>query len=365
MSIDDVAPVFERINSTGTRLTIYDLMRAATWSQEFDLGATIEDITSSLEAKAFHRLDNKTFLRALGAAAGPDFSASSIDALRDLTREKLAEAAAETKRSAQLAADFLATQIGAPRSEALPYANQFAVLCEIFRVLPRPNSTQLLQIKYWFWQTTLAGYFGGWDSGQMTQDARRIRRFAKSEVVTLQENVVVPTASLWRAKPFRSNSAVSKMLGLMLGHGEPLDLVNGQRIDVDRSLAWSNDKEYHHFFPQAYLARQKIGASGSNLVANIVLLTSKSNIEIRDKAPSQYLAEIIYEVGVEILVERLESNMVPREALDAALVDDYDSFLTLRAEHLHRHARELAGDEVALDKLDPDEVDDSADDTTE
>jgi hypothetical protein len=38
MSINDVAPVFERINSTGTRLTIYDLMRAATWSPDFDLG---------------------------------------------------------------------------------------------------------------------------------------------------------------------------------------------------------------------------------------------------------------------------------------------------------------------------------------
>jgi uncharacterized protein with ParB-like and HNH nuclease domain len=32
MSIKDVAPIFERINSTGTRLTIVDLMRAATWS---------------------------------------------------------------------------------------------------------------------------------------------------------------------------------------------------------------------------------------------------------------------------------------------------------------------------------------------
>ena len=42
MSIDDVAPVFERINSTGTRLTIYDLMRAATWSPDFDLGNTVE-----------------------------------------------------------------------------------------------------------------------------------------------------------------------------------------------------------------------------------------------------------------------------------------------------------------------------------
>ena len=365
MSIDDVAPVFERINSTGTRLTIYDLMRAATWSQEFDLDNTIEGIKSSLEAKAFHRLEPKTFLRALGAAAGPDFSASSINALRDLPRETLSAAADATKKAAQLAADFLATEIGAPRAEALPYANQFAVLCEIFRVLPYPNSAQLDQIKSWFWQTTLAGYFSGWDSGQMTQDTRRLRRFALGEVTTLQENVVVPTSTLWRAKPFRSNSAVSKMLGLMLGHRKPLDLINGQRIDVDKSLAWSNDKEFHHFFPQAYLARKKISASGSNLVANIVLLTSKSNIEIRDKAPSEYLAAIIDDVGREVLARRLESNMVPASTIDAALADDYNAFLSLRAEHLHRYARALTGDDAALAQLDPDEVDDSDDDSTE
>lgn len=40
MSIKDVAPVFERINSTGTRLTIFDLMRAATWSPDFDLATS-------------------------------------------------------------------------------------------------------------------------------------------------------------------------------------------------------------------------------------------------------------------------------------------------------------------------------------
>lgn len=56
MSIEDVAPVFERINSTGTRLTIYDLMRAATWSPEFDLGNTVDRIKSSLEMKKYHTL---------------------------------------------------------------------------------------------------------------------------------------------------------------------------------------------------------------------------------------------------------------------------------------------------------------------
>ncbi len=128
MSINDVAPVFERINSTGTRLTIYDLMRAATWSPEFDLGKTIDSIKRSLTGKKFQELDNKTFLRALAAAAGNDFSSASIDALRDLDRDQLIKAADETKEAADRAADFLATEIRAPRADALPYANQFAFL---------------------------------------------------------------------------------------------------------------------------------------------------------------------------------------------------------------------------------------------
>lgn len=157
MSINDVAPVFERINSTGTRLTIYDLMRAATWSPEFDLGKTITEIQDSLEVKKFHSFDNKTFLRSLGAASGSDFSSGSIDSLRHLDPDRLHTCAEEVKSAAQLAVDFLSTEIGAPRAEALPYANQFAVLIELFRVLPHPNADQLKEIKKWFWGTTLSG----------------------------------------------------------------------------------------------------------------------------------------------------------------------------------------------------------------
>jgi hypothetical protein len=62
----------------------------------------------------------------------------------------------------------------------------------------------------------------------------------------------------------------------MLAASGPLDIINGQKIDVGKSLSWSNDKEYHHFFPQAYLARKRIGSSKANVVGNIVLLTSKS-----------------------------------------------------------------------------------------
>ena len=364
MSINDVAPVFERINSTGTRLTIYDLMRAATWSPEFDLGKTIDGIKKSLTSKKFQELDNKTFLRALAAAGGGDFSSASIDALRDLGREKLIKAAEETKQAADRAADFLATEIKAPRAEALPYANQFAFLCEVFRVLPHPNGEQLRKLTEWFWLTTLSGYFSGWDSGQMTTDTRTIRNFATGKVTTLTVPAALPSPNLWEVKPFRSNSAVSKMLALMLAHHTPLDLVNGQRIDMDKSLSWSNDKEYHHFFPMAYLARRKVPAGRSNVVANIVLLSSISNINIRDSAPSEYLREIIDRDGRGRLVERMKSNLVPEEALEAALQDNYDQFLKVRANHIHQIAQQLAG-RTSAKVIDAEEIDDSDEDPTE
>jgi len=363
MSIDDVAPVFERINSTGTRLTIYDLMRAATWSPDFDLGNTVDDIKRTLEPKRYHTLDNKTFLRTLGAAAGGDFSKQSIDALRELDKKRLSAAAEAMKAASLRAADFLATEISAPRAEALPYSNQFAVLCEVFRLLPHPNATQLAEIKRWFWLTTLSGYFGGWDSGQMTQDTRHVRDFAAGRSATLGEGGVVPSSSLWGVKQFRSNSAVSKMLGLMLAVAAPLDLLNGQRIDVDKSLAWSNDKEYHHVFPQAYLKRSGVRGNEANLVGNIVLLTSKSNIDIRDSAPSEYLSRISAESGREALVQRLASNLVPEAALDAALANDYTLFLGLRSEHLHAHVQSLTGPTRFMAQSE--DIDDSDDDPTD
>jgi hypothetical protein len=366
MSIHDVAPVFERINSTGTRLTIYDLMRAATWSPEFDLGKTIENIKTSLEEKKFHSFENKTFLRCLGAASGSDFSSGSIDSLRHLEPDMLHSCAEQIKKSAQLAVDFLSTEVKAPRAEALPYANQFAVLVELFRVLPTPNSNQLNELKRWFWITTLSGYFSGWDSGQMATDARAIRDFAAGNSQIIDITAATPTASLWMAKPFRTNSAISKMIALMFAIKNPLDIVTGQKIDIDKSLAWSNDKEFHHFFPQAYLTTLGIKAGKGNVPANIILLTSKSNISISDNAPSVYLKKIIDSDGREKLVERLESNLVPEAALDAALNDDYDTFLNIRSTYLHGMAESLSGvNSDGLVEVSPEEIDDSDVDPTE
>jgi hypothetical protein len=343
MPIKDIAPIFERINSTATPLTIVDLMRAATWDPEFDLRDAIDDILAELQTRDYGTFDRKTILRVTSAVAGYGFAIDDMDSLRDKSTSELEEIMRGVREGSRRAVDFLASHIRAPRAAALPYANQFAVLAELFRRVPSPTGAQFTAIEQWFWRTTLGGYFGGWNTGQMSSDYAAVGAFANGGD-ELPAAAPLPRGDVWRLTQFRSNSAVSKMLALMLSYEDPLDLLTGQRIDPRKSLAWSNDKEYHHFFPRDFLKSQGVTPGKANAVANIVMLTSASNIAISNKAPNEYLGNLVETVGREEVLARLKRSFVSADALDAALRNDYDAFLRARSDTLQLRALELVGE---------------------
>ena len=341
MPINDIAPIFERINSTGTPLTIVDLMRAATWNPAFDLRDSISAVLTELQSRAFSDLDPKTILRSVAASAGFGFAVEDIDRLRTKSVEELRVTIEAVGEASRRAVDFLTSHIKAPRPQALPYANQFAVLTYIFDKVPVPSGEEFAEIERWFWRTTMSGYFGGWNSGQMAADFNAVDAFATGG--QLEVSAALPRDEIWRVTQFRSNSAVSKMLALMLSYSEPVDLLTGQRIDARVSLAWNNDREYHHLFPRDYLKGKRISIGRSNSAANIVLLTSASNIRITNRAPSEYLGELIAQVGRHETLRRCATLLVSEQALDAALADDYQAYLLARAATLQELALSLVG----------------------
>lgn len=346
MSIDDIAPIFERINSTATALTIVDLMRAATWSPDFDLRDSIDDLLKGLSTRSYDGIDRKTMLRAVSAAAGFGFAVDDIDRLRGKSPDELRAIINEVEEAARRAVDFLTGHIKAPRPQSLPYANQFAVLTELFRRITAANADQFRATERWFWRSTLSGYFGGWNTGQMAHDWRAVEKFSEGGPgAEIEVPAALPRSEIWRLTQFRSNSAVSKMLALLLSYQDVLDLLTGQRIDPRPSLSWSTDKEFHHFFPRDYLKRVGVTPGRANAAGNIVLLGSASNIAISNMAPADYLQVIIDDVGYDELLNRCRSCLVPEEALKAALKNDYDAFLVARSDELHRIALHLVGEE--------------------
>lgn len=341
MAIEDVGPVFERINRTGTRLDIVDLMRAATWTPDFDLRDSIDAVLAVLDAKAYGSIEQRVLLRAIAAAAGFGFTTEDIQLLRSITKAELRDAVGRTEQAARRAVDFPTTQIKTPTSAALPSQSVFAVLTEIFRQVEKPTSAQYAAIRRWFWRSVLGGYFRGWTRAQMTADITAINEFANGSA-EISVAAGVPHNDIWWRTPFRVDSALAKMHALMLAYADPMDLRNGQHIDVGKALSWANDKEFHHVFPQAFLARQGVPADRINVPANIIMLTSVSNIAISDQRPSAYLRDITDWDGEAALQQRLASCIIDEPAYQAMLRDNYDAFVHARAATLHRHASTLA-----------------------
>jgi hypothetical protein len=341
MALEDVAPIFERINSTGTPLTIVDLMRAATWSPEFDLIDTIDDILDGLAGKGFEGVDRKVILRNISASAGGGFSAASIDDLRKVRPEDLKAAAEETKQAYYRAVDFLSTQIRVEGAAALPYSNQLTVLAEVFRRIPSPSAKQYAEIRLWLWRTALSGYFSGWNTGEMASDLKAVREFAEGKTDAIAVDLTRPNADIWVARQFRANNAHAKLLAIVLANRSPVDLLTGQVIDTTNALAWTNVKEFHHFFPQDYLKGREVAPARANALANIVMLTSASNKRITNRAPSDYLADVEAAAGGN-LDDWLARNLISPEAYQAAKADDFDGFLAARAKRIHEVVLELA-----------------------
>ena len=346
MALADVAPIFERINSTGTRLTIVDLMRAATWSPDFDLVDSIDSIRDALEAKSFEGIERKAILRNVSAAVGGAFTVESIDDLRKSEPAVLKIAVAATEQSFRRSVDFLSTHIKVPSFSVVPYTNQIVVLAEILRRIPAPTAAQWGAIERWFWRTGVSGYFSGWNSGMMASDLAAVVAFAEGATSELDIPTIEPGASIWAARPFRLNSAHSKILALVLAYEGPRDLLTGLAIDPDKALSWQNAKEFHHFFPQAFLKAKGVSSVKASVLANILYLSSSSNKTISDQAPSAYVKKLLADHGDDAR-KWLASNLIDDAATDAALKDDFDSFLTARAKAIDVRTRQLAGWDTA------------------
>jgi hypothetical protein len=342
MALADVAPIFERINSTGTRLTIVDLMRAATWSPDFDLVDSIDAIREALEVKSFEGIERKAILRNVSAAIGGGFTAESIDDLRKAKSDDLKVAVNNTEQSYKLAVDFLSTHIKAPSAGVVPYSNQIVVLAEILRRVPSPSAKQWGDIEQWFWRTGISGYFGGWNSGSMASDLAAVASFADGTAKNIAIEIPKPSSQLWATRAFRLNNAHSKILALMLAYQMPRDFLTGQAIDVAEALSWQNSKEFHHFFPQAFLKKLGVTSSKASALANMVYLSSASNKAISDRAPSQYLSELLTAHGQKAR-DWLATNLVDDKAIACALKDDFDGFLDARSRTIDAVASKLAG----------------------
>ncbi len=344
--IEKAGVMFERINSLGTRLTIFDLMVAATWArtgtEEFDLRDKVDSLLAQLADKDYDGVEDVTVLRTITAIRHASARREVILTLRKEGPHNLTGLITTTNGALARAVDFLSTEVCVKSSDFLPYERQLILLAFLMSRKERltPQDTHVL--RSWFWRTSLSERYRTGGEALFDEDLSAVLE-ATTDPSKLARFSYSPDPMLFLQSQFRKGAAVAHAFAAMLASNNPQNITNGLAIDVGTALSEFNKKEFHHIFPQAYLKARKAPSNKVSCLANISMLSSSENKLIGAQAPSTYFTKYRSEFGDERFSAIMSSNFISDEAIQRALADDLDGFLDARARTLVDFAAKLIG----------------------
>lgn len=231
MSIEEVAPIFERINSTGRKLTIVDLMMAATWSNGFDLADEINAIQQSCLDQQFLNVTEAQILRSVAASANLGINKDDIQKLRKLTPKQLSEATGNCREALVKTVVWLKENIQIYDASYLPYGLFFTYAVEFFRIVKTPTPEQLQELKSWFWYTSTTLQFGGASTGDIARELLNVREYAVSARTQLYSRKEI-NLTRFLLDRFTLKNASSTAFALMLFSMKPTRTITGKHIEL-------------------------------------------------------------------------------------------------------------------------------------
>jgi hypothetical protein len=177
LSVEEVCPIFERINSSGTRLSTFDLMVAATWTQTFNLNDEVKAIADALEAKGYEDINGDTILKCLSAIKSTSTKRERILSLRRLTREDMNLLVEHTKESLLKTVDLLTTEFWLYSWDFLPYEAIMVITCFIFSRKNVLDRASVVRLRKWFWSSSFAERYRGASDSLISNDLEKIEDY--------------------------------------------------------------------------------------------------------------------------------------------------------------------------------------------
>ncbi len=341
LTVEEVCPIFERINSSGTKLSTYDLMVAATWSQEFDLNGKVDEIAQGLRNKNFHKIDPDTILKCLAAVQFSSITQGQIINLRQLKKDVMSDLVRRTKEALLQAVDLLATEFGIYSWDFLPYEAVLIILCHLCAKAVSPSAIRFPNLRQWFWRSAFSQRYRVGGENFVSKDLADVGRFVINGHGKPSDFGIPPQPTVWLRLQFRANNSISSAYALALASLKPCNLTNGALIDVSIALSQFNKKEFHHIYPRAFLKGSDF-AGEANAIANICMLASSENKVISDEDPRLYLPKLIDGLGSRA-ESVFRSNALPPPTKFLYDVATFEEFLTERSEIIAKLVNDLCG----------------------
>ena len=336
--IETACEIFSRINTGGKILSTFEIMVAKTYDEKqgFDLqekydelldGAGDDDNKCLCTAK-YETIPKSVVMQSVAAIAVKQVRGRDILKIK---REDFIRHWAPMRNSLFEAVDFLRHTLRVPASQILPYPAVLVPLTYFFYKTKnkKPSGKQRQLLEQWFYWVGLNYRYGSGTETKMGEDLVRMDKIIKEQSVRYPPDELQLDADFNEWK-FSAGDAGCKTVLCALAYHQPKSFDSNALVNLDNtSLKIATSRNYHHFFPKAYLAEHEKLAE-PNLMANITLIDGYSNKhKIGKKPPSQYIAKFGKENPD--IKETLRSHIIGAPDEWGLLDDDYEVFIKMRS----------------------------------
>ena len=356
---EDIAILFERINRTGIKLSIFDLLTArlykfinlrTEWESAFNEKYWLRQIASNdiKNTKIPYYI-----IQGLALSKGMSIKARDIIKIDSTTLNKNSwQQAVEILEDKILNRLFDVSEYGIADYRWLSYPSMISIWLGLFIKAENGEiDIDIEKINRWYWSVIFTERYSGSTETKQIKDFREL-------ITWLEDSSRVPEVVLdirnkldvMKIDTKYSGSSIYKGVFNLLFKRGAWDFYEKDKIKFS-----VKDLEDHHIFPKKFLESKKVKVE-KDIVLNRTLILSSTNKKISKKAPATYIEEMIKIHGSEEEVKNiLEKHFINEEmfkllksvrenSTSEEIMEKFEQFITMREKLIKNEIRKLIGD---------------------
>ena len=343
---DALCTIFETLNRTGVKLSVFELLTARFWPQNVNLRALWDKARKEHPIIEDYEVDPYYVLQAISLAGRKAPSCKRGDILNLLATE-ITEWWPKVITGLVTGLEIWRDDCKVVLPKWVPYQTMIAPLAAVLakggNIKTAEAGARREKLKRWFWCAVFGQAYESSPNSQSAKDVVDLSSWFDGGTVpsTISDLRFDPKA-LRDVTP-RQRSIYRGTICLVLGSGTGARDFHTQAV-ITGKLMLEEGIDDHHVFPADFLQEQKgiSSARRRDCVLNRTLIDRTTNQMISNRAPSDYMAEIRAMQSFPFDVV-LASHCLPTDDHSPFWTDDYESFLQWRQDRIWQEIKRVTG----------------------
>lgn len=328
--IDVASEIFTRVNEGGKPLSLFEIMVAKTYDYEknFDLSEKFDRLVDSLKNVNYETISNATVLQIAALILTKECKRKII---LNLNKEKFIDLWGQVTDAVERAVEYFRDYYRIPVSQLLPYNALVVPFAYFFyHHNDKPTGDKQKYLQDFFWRVALAGRYSSAVESKLAQDIKKIDKILNDELPKYEWPINTLPEFIKDNGWFNAGSSYIKAILCIYAYHQPKSFIDDSLVNINNDwLKQANSKNYHHFFPKAYLARLNEDERKINHILNITIVDDFLNKrKIRDNPPSEYMAK--FKKDNPHLAETMKTHLITDLDKFGVWTDNYHSFFEKR-----------------------------------